>query len=246
MRPRRPRKVRGFRLQAEVTRLSASLTMALLMSSAASTTFAQGLSQPPRRIEASIGGLWLGGAGFGDARAELRGSETPSTPFNLFTTSTRAESAGGLDVRVGYWLTRALAVEAGVVISHPTLRTQVSADAESAPALDVDERLDQYFFDVSGVLLIDALRIGSRTVPFVSGGGGYLRQLHQGRLLVETGQVYHAGGGIRHWLWQRDQGFVRAAGVRADARLYVLVKGVDLRDRPRPHGAVSAYLFVTF
>ena len=58
--------------------------------------------------------------------------------------------------------------------------------------------------------------------------------------------VYHAGGGVKHWLVLRDRGFMRGVGVRVDGRLYVLVKGIELRDRPRPHGAISGLLFVTF
>ena len=127
-----------------------------------------------------------------------------------------------------------------------SLRTRVTSDAEGAAALTVEERLDQYFFDASVVLLLDALRFGGATVPFVSGGAGYLRQLHEGRTLVESGQVYHGGGGIRHWLRMRDRGFVRGLGLRVDGRLYVLAGGARIEDRPRAHGAISGGVFVTF
>jgi hypothetical protein len=126
------------------------------------------------------------------------------------------------------------------------VRTRISDDAEDAEALTVEEDLDQYFVEAAGVLLLDRFRIGDRTIPFVSGGAGYLRQLHEGRVLVETGQVYHLGGGLRHWLRVRDRGFLRAAGLRLDARAYFLANGFVLEEGARPHGSISGALFLTF
>ena len=197
------------------------------------------------RLEAAAGGLWLGGASLGSGDAALRGNRIPADEFRLFSADTRAMAAPGFDARVGFWLTRTIAVEGGLVIARPLLRTSITSDVEGAPALEVEERLDQYFFDGSMVLLLDALRFGA-TVPFVSGGAGYLRQLHEGRTLVESGQVYHAGGGLRHWLRTRRTGWLRGLGVRIDGRLYVLASGVRLEDGPRAHGALSGALFVTF
>ena len=207
---------------------------------------AQGPADVQRhRFEAAAGGVWLGGASLGAGDAELRGNRVPADEFRLFSADTRAMAAPGFDARVGFWLTRTMAVEGGLVIARPVLRTSITSDVEGAPPLEVEERLDQYFFDGSVVLLLDALRFGA-TVPFVSGGAGYLRQLHEGRTLVESGQVYHAGGGLRHWLRTRRTGRLRGFGVRVDGRLYVLASGVRLEDGPRTHGALSGALFVTF
>ena len=202
--------------------------------------------RPAHRLEASLGGFWIGGASMGELDAELRANQVPAGPFTLFTTSSRMAAAPGFDGRLAFWLTRSLAVEAGFSFTQPELRTRIADDIEDAPDLTVSERIDQYVIDVSAVWLIDALTIGRRAVPFVSGGAGYLRQLHEGRTLVETGQAYNVGGGLRYWLLLRDAGFVRALGVRADARLYVLVNGIQLEDRPRSHGALSGSVFFTF
>jgi hypothetical protein len=198
------------------------------------------------RFEASFGGLWIGGASLGSGTAELRANRIPPESFNLFATDSRAEAAPGFDVKVGYWLTRSIAVEAGFVRVQPELRTQISADAEGAAALTAVERVDQYFIDAGVVWLVERLRFRERTVPFVSGGAGYLRQLHEGRTLVETGQVYHLGSGLRHMLLARDTGVIRRLGLRVDARAYVLVDGVQLEERPRTHAAVSGTIFVGF
>jgi hypothetical protein len=199
-----------------------------------------------RRFEASVGGLWLGGAELGAGDAELRRNNIPTSEFPLFSAGTRMDAAPGFDGRVAFWLTRALAVEAGFVMTRPVVRTRISDDAEDAEALTVEEDLDQYFVEAAGVLLLDRFRIGDRTIPFVSGGAGYLRQLHEGRVLVETGQVYHLGGGLRHWLRVRDRGFLRAAGLRLDARAYFLANGFVLEEGARPHGSISGALFLTF
>jgi hypothetical protein len=94
--------------------------------------------------------------------------------------------------------------------------------------------------------MIRELAPGGRTLPYVSGGAGYLRQLHEGRTVVEEGHVVHAGGGVKHWLVARDRGFVNGAGLRVDARLYLMSGGIAFEDRPRPHGAISGSVFVAF
>lgn len=198
------------------------------------------------RFELAAGGFWIGGAALGSDVAELRANRTPPAPFSLFTTDTRVEPAPGFDGHVSFWLTRSLAIEGGFVYARPPLRTSVSGDAEGAPALTVEEPVDQYFIEGSAVWLIDRLRIRQRTVPFVSGGAGYLRQLHEGRTLVETGEVYHVGGGLRHWLRQSSRGRIRGMGIRAEGRAYILSNGVQFGDRRRTHGAFAASFFVTF
>lgn len=197
------------------------------------------------RFDVSVGALWLAGGRLGTDDANLRANRLQAAPFTIFETNSRVSSSPAFDSRLGFWLTRSIVVEAGFLYTNSTVRSRVSADVEGAEALTLEEDLEQYFIDASGVVLIDALRFG-RMVPFVSGGAGYLRQLHEGRTLVETGQVFHAGAGIRHWLTLRDRGFMRAVGVRADARVYVLMNGFEFDTDPRVHGAVSASAFLTF
>ena len=229
-----------------MTRIArAVVTLALLHAAPAALGFAQ--TRPvnrPDRFEVSFGGMWIGGAELGSTRAEIRANNVTPAPFRLFSAETRAASAPGWDARVGYWLTRSVAVEGSFARLSPELRTRISDDAEGAAALTATERLDQYFIDGRVVWLLPQFKFG-RTVPFVSGGAGYLRQLHEGRTLVETGQVYHAGGGVRHQLLA-DAGWFGSIGARLDGRVYVLVDGVQLEDRPRTHGAFSGSVFLTF
>jgi len=110
----------------------------------------------------------------------------------------------------------------------------------------IAEKVDQYFIDGSLLIMLDELRMGARLVPFVAAGGGYVRQLHEGQTVVEQGEVYHAGGGFKYWLLTRRTGRVRTAGVRGDARAYLMRGGVSFDDHPRSHVAISGSVFVGF
>jgi hypothetical protein len=208
---------------------------------------AQGVGdRPVRRLEVSAGGGWFGGAQPDTADADLRANTSPAEPLRLFSTETRMAGAPSIHAGVGFAFTRRWGVEGGVVVNRPELRTSISADTEGAPAITVVERIDQYIVEGRVVVMLEEMRLGQRTVPFATAGAGYLRQLHEGRTVIEEGHAYHVGGGLKHWLFTRDRGVLKAAGVRIDARLHVFVAGVGFDDGPRPHGAVSGSAFVTF
>jgi len=164
----------------------------------------------------------------------------------VFSSDTRFAAAPSFHVRGGYDLTRRLGVEGGVVFSRPAIRTSLTGDIEGAPSLTVDERVDQYVIEASVLFRLDELRLGRSTVPFVAGGAGYLRQLHQGLTVIDQGHLYHVGGGVKHTLTVRNRGLVRSAGIRADARVYLLTSGYSFDDGPRPHVAASGSLFLVF
>lgn len=199
-----------------------------------------------RRVEMDVGGGLLGGAGLGSADANLRAGDAARRPFRLFSTESRFASAPTVHVRGGVALNRRIGLEGGLMVSRPDIRTSVSADAEEAPPITIAEQVDQYVIDATVVIMLTELGVGGRTLPFVAAGAGYLRQLHEGQSLVEQGHVYHAGGGVKHWLLARDRGFISAAGLRADARVYLMSGGIAFEDRPRPYAAISGSVFVTF
>ena len=94
----------------------------------------------------------------------------------------------------------------------------LSGDAESAADVTATETASHYVF--GGSVLFDlrgASFAGGRGVPFVSGGAGYLRELHEGNLLVETGIEYHATAGLKYWFGSGRQP-VRAARRRRHER----------------------------
>jgi hypothetical protein len=201
---------------------------------------------PAGRFEVDAGGGWLGGATLGSRDANLRAPSQSPSSFRLFTVESRIEAAPTFHVKAGFALSRRFGVEGGLTFSHPELRASVSNDAEAAPPITIAERIDQYSVDAGVIIMISELALGSRTLPFATAGAGYLRQLHEGRTVVEQGVVVHAGGGIKHWLLARDQGFISGAGLRMDARLYLMSDGIAFEDRPRSHGAISGGVFVAF
>ena len=224
-----------------------AVRVVLVLVCAAGSAFAQGADERPvRRPEVSIGGGWFGGAALGAADANLRANASPPQSMRVFSTNTRMAGAPTLQADVAFSFNRRWAVEGSVLKSGPDLRSSISGDAEGAPALTVVERIDQYVIDARVVIMLDEVRLGQRTIPFATAGAGYLRQLHEGHTVIDEGRIYHVGGGLKHWLLARDSGLLRAAGVRLDARLYVLTSGITFDDNPRPQGAISGSAFVTF
>ncbi len=202
-------------------------------------------AQPLRRIEVAVGAGVLGGASAGDANADLRANSQTPRPYTLFETESRLSATRAGEFRAAVALTRRYAVEARVAFARPQLRTSIAGDAEGAPPLIAAETIDQYQFDGALLVRLPELQMG-RVLPFASAGAGYLRELHEGRTLVEEGRVFHVGGGVRYPLFARQAGVVKGAGLRADARLYLLSGATGLDDGPRAHGALSGSLFVTF
>jgi hypothetical protein len=201
---------------------------------------------PVRRVEVTVSGGWFGGAQLGDQDANIRANASPPQPLRLFSTDTRMAGTPSLEAGVGWSFNRRWGVEGGVVISRPDLRSSITADAESAPDITVAERIDQYVIGARLIIMLNEIRLGQRTIPFASAGAGYLRQLHEGGGVIDEGYVYDLGGGLKHWLLARNSGFVRAAGFRIDARLYLLTDGIAFDDVPRPQGAISGAAFFAF
>jgi hypothetical protein len=197
------------------------------------------------RLEVTGGAGYFTGAGLGEAGANLRANATAEQNFTLFTTDTALSGAITGEVRVGVWLSRRISVEGRLGYGRPEVETSVRADTEGAAPITIVERIDQFVIDAGVLIRLDEMRAG-QLVPYVAGGAGYLRQLHEGLALIEEGHVYHLGGGVTRNLVTRTHGVVRAAGLRADARIYFLSGGVSLDDRATKHGSFSGGLFMRF
>jgi Outer membrane protein beta-barrel domain len=182
-------------------------------------------SLSPRTGSWEIGGgvVYIQGFDLGERTAEL----TPSTgndPLDLFTTDSELKAVVGFQGRLGFYLTPQLSVEGGVRYAKPKLRIRVTGDFENAPNETVEETLSQYLFD--GSLVWHFGRPSGGTVPFIMGGAGYFRELHDGDELVETGAEYHAGAGVKIW-------FGGALGVRAEGGISIRDGAFDFEDKVR-------------
>jgi hypothetical protein len=121
----------------------------------------------------------------------------------------------------------------------------ISDDAEADANVQLGEDVLQYTVDVSGLWQVPGIALGRRVRPYVIGGGGYLRQLHEGRLVAETGNLFHAGGGVYVWLTGGSNS-ARAIGLRAEARFVRRSGGIEFEDASRNYPAFSVLGFVGF
>lgn len=174
---------------------------------------------------------------------ETRNTGGLTGPFVLFSATSRAQASPGAEGRLGVFLAPSASIEGGVQVARPTLSTKLSDDFESAPDVTATETLTRLV--VNGSLLLHLTRLtfaGGSGVPFVLGGGGYIRELHEKNEVVETGHEYHAGAGLHLWYGQGKH----RVGLRGDVGVSWRRGGADATDVQRavPTSSVSlAYLF---
>ena len=213
------------------------MTLAAVPARAAAQPYV-GTSAPHKgSFEASGGVSWTGGYDAGSAIATLTRPGS-TTPLTLFSESARMLSATGGVARLGIFLGRRVSAEATFEYSRPILRAHVTSDFESAAGTDVDGIVTTY---LGGGSLLYHFGDG-RFVPFVSGGGGYLRQLHEENSELLTGTEVHAGGGLKYWLGTGGRRF----GLRVDAGLSARSKAMAFEQKRRivpAFGAGIAFLF---
>jgi hypothetical protein len=198
----------------------------------------------PRRgmFEVSGGGMFASGFEMGTLTAELTKS-TPTETFDLFETETTASGFPGAFVRLGYYLSDGVSIEGGMRYARPVLSVRLTGDAESAPDTTAEETLSHYLFEGSLVWHLRHLSFASgRAIPYLAGGGGYIRELHEENQLVETGQEFHALGGLKYWFGSGARRF----GLRIEGGVSARKKGFDnddaVRTQPIVFGGLS-YLF---
>jgi len=132
-------------------------------------------------------------------------------------------------------------VEAGVQYSRPVLSATISNDAEQASDVTATETLARYIVDGSVLYHFGSMGKG-KAVPFVAVGGGYVRELHDGYGVVETGNEFHAAFGLKYWF----TGGKHPLGLRADVGAISRSGGVDFQDGRRTlatAGAGITYIF---
>lgn len=199
------------------------------------------------RLTVAGGIVWSGSYAVGDNTAELRQSALGANPppFTLFRAESSLGSAVGLEGRIGVALSPSIAIEGAVSWSKPQIDVTIVDDVEGGNAAFEGETTSQYIVEASVVWTLPFVREDARLRPYVIGGGGYLRQLHEDNTLVETGQIYHVGGGAEYLLRGQD-GRRRPLGVRGDVRAYIRKDGIEFEDKVRTYSAVSALMFFAF
>ena len=202
------------------------------------------VAQTPGRINVSAGVKWTGETSAGSMDA----TETAPTParYRLFATQTALVPSTGVDTAVGVRVTRAIEAELSAGYAVSDLRTRIRSDAESIPDAEAVEAVSQLSLEASLLAHFGRWALFGRATPFVSAGGGYLRHVHEGRTLAETGTIYHAGGGVTLPLRSSGRGLLKGTGLRADARAVVRKGGAAFDDEPRVAPAVGLSFFARF
>jgi hypothetical protein len=221
-----------------------ALALALCFGCAAATAHAQTYlrGDAPRRgsVEVSGGGSFAPGFDLESRQAELTRGATDDG-LDLFSADGEVSGFPGVYGRIGVFLTRAISVEGGLRFAKPEIRYRLSDDFESADDETATEITSHYVIDGS-VLFHFASFAGGKLMPFVSGGGGYIRELHENNELVETGNEFHATAGIKFWFGSGRHRF----GLRGEFGVSSRQKGFDPSEErrvlPIALGGVS-YLF---
>lgn len=198
-------------------------------------------------FELFLGGEWLLSESLGSSTATMLQNNAASAPYNYFSTSGTRDGAPALRVGLGYAITEMFTVEGGFLVSRGNVSGTIGADVEQVPGTTVTSRLTQYFFDASLLAYLPqvAFSDGAGT-PFLEAGAGYLRQMQEGNAAVETGQIYHFGGGVRYLWGSRGGGRMSGVGLRAGARLYVRHKGLSFGSAGKVFPALNGGLVVVF
>ena len=197
------------------------------------------------QVTIDAGATWLGGYPIGVSDAQLRTNAPGATPppFTLFSVDSRLDGAVGGEVRGGVEVGKGLAIEGSAAFARRRLSFAIANDPEAPAQAFAGESVQHYEFGAGLTWTLPRLRT-DRLRSFAAAGATYLRELHQDRTLVESGQVYYAGGGARYWLWGRPGSSSRGLGLRGDLRFNIRRHGIDFDDQARHYPSLSLLLFL--
>jgi hypothetical protein len=198
---------------------------------------------PAGRFDFGGGIEWLGASTLGASAAS---ETTPTGGFSpLFSTSSTLESAVGFQAHIGIRITERLEAQAIGAASRPPLSTTITGDIEASGTVTATEDVRQYVIG-GGALWYLPLRPSPKLTPFVTGNVAYLRQLHETRTLVESGQLYRVSGGVKYLLKTRPDSRFKSYGVRAEGGFEARVKGVAFDSAAHYSPWVAASVFARF
>jgi hypothetical protein len=217
----------------------AALAVALL---GATTAGAQESAASTGRYEVAVGIRMTGARGLGGVDAKEAGAG--GGPYTLFTTNTRLAALTGLEGRIGVGLWRSLQVEGAASYGTSELQTSIGGDVEGFAPVTATEPTKQLV--VEAALVAHLVPRTHRVVPFVAGGGGYVRQLFSAQTLAQTGRSYFAGGGVDVILERSTRRAAKAAGIRVDVRAVVHTGGVTTSGRRSVAPSLGTSFFFRF
>lgn len=211
-----------------------------LLGAAALAAAPPAAAQP--RLDVTVSGAWWTGYELGARRASLTGPQAPTGSLvTLFDSDVSILPGPGAELRLGWRVFRGVYAEATGGLGVNAVEARIDDDIEAAPAITVSSTMTQITIEGGALIELPAVRWqAGQLVPFLDGGAGYLRQLHEKRVLVETGRTLYAGAGVK---WRsaaaRPRGLVQRLVVRGDARLVSRSGGVGIDDERHTYVTVS-------
>jgi hypothetical protein len=188
---------------------------------------------------------WMLPTSFGSRDASLTAAS--GDRYRLFSTSTELAATPAFDVRIGRRLTRVIQADLSIGYASPMLTTTIDHDAENGSPTVAAESIRQLTIVGTAVVYVPRWRLRSQILPFVSIGGGYLRQIHEGNTLAETGGTYQVGAGVMIPVVSRGRaGGVKQFGLRSDVRLLFRTGGVTNDRAARRSPALGVSVFARF
>ena len=211
--------------------------IALGLASAATAQTAGG------RFEISGGAAWIGGV----SMSSIDATETQASGATraLFGFSRELTSSPAIEARVAVAISARVDVEATGSYARPQLSVTTANDVEGAAAVTAGEQLQEFTVGGAASWFLVHREPQTRTMPFVTGGLAYARQIHEGDILAQAGEVVEVGGGVKRTFSVRD-GRVKSIGLRFDARARVRSRALAVDDRSHVSAIVGASLFVRF
>jgi len=196
------------------------------------------------RLEIGVGLRWIGAATFPTVEA-TESTSFGSARFALLSADTSLDASTVVEARVGYALIRALMVEGSFAFNPTRLTTRVSEDPETTSTATATAAVRQFGFE-GGIVVRPEFGVG-KARPFASAGAGYLRHLHEGRALVESGLSFYIGGGVEYPFRSglNNRGARQTTvGMRVDVRGVLLRNGALLDKDPHLVPGVGVSVFV--
>ena len=193
------------------------------------------------RLELGIGVVWSGPTRFPRVDADETGSD--GEPFSLFNSKSDPQSVVGLEGRVAVRVSRRIQLEVSGSYGRSRLRTRITDDFEDIADIEISEKTIHAI--AQGAIIAHFDRRVANGLPFVTFGGGYLRELHEGQTVVETGRRFFGGAGLRSARLRAGSRILAVGHARGGAGCCADRRNLARRSDARGSG-VSGSLFFGF
>jgi opacity protein-like surface antigen len=211
---------------------SALLLAAVLAGRAASAQVIQPRA-PQRSSDLSFGGTWAMPTSVG--KTSLVYLDNNRQDFTVFDASNRFGNGFGIDINLGFRVTRRLFAEGVGAWTHVPLESKISGDIEAGEEATVSESASR--FAVGGAARVHLTE--GKTEWFVRGGVSWMREVAAGSALTGDGMLTDAGVGLIRALTRRPNGILKT-GVRVEGRLSFRSGGLSLGKEDMSVGLVIA------